>query len=288
MKLQARPAVAEQPNRKRDSQRAPEGDESSPGTAKTTEEGMPVGRRGFLNMCAAAAMGVAVSAPARAEEQEETSRHLWSMGIDVGKCLGCGRCVAACRAENDVPEDYYRTWVERYVITHDGHVSVDSPSGGEFGFPEQFDPTEVRKAFHVPKLCNQCAESACTQVCPVGATFSSPEGVTLVDRAYCVGCSYCVQACPYGCRFINPELHVADKCTFCYHRITRGMRPACVEACPTGARIFGDLLELDMDPSQRLYPEFVELLSNNSIQTLKPHLGTEPKVFYANLDREVS
>ena len=61
------------------------------------------------------------------------------------------------------------------------------------------------KSFFVPKLCNHCADSPCVQVCPVGATFVSPDGVVLVDETYCLGCRYCVQACPYGCRYLHPE-----------------------------------------------------------------------------------
>jgi tetrathionate reductase subunit B len=55
------------------------------------------------------------------------------------------------------------------------------------------------------------------------------------------GCAYCVQACPYGCRYIHPTKQVADKCTLCYHRITKGLTTACCEACPTGARQLADL-----------------------------------------------
>ena len=74
------------------------------------------------------------------------------------------------------------------------------PDGGKNGFPPVKDAGG--KYFFVPKMCNHCAESPCTQVCPVGATFVSPDGVVLVDKEYCLGCAYCVQACPYGCRFI--------------------------------------------------------------------------------------
>ncbi len=90
-------------------------------------------------------------------------------------------------------------------------------------------------------MCNHCADSPCTQVCPVGATFESPDGVVLIDKARCLGCRYCVQACPYGCRFIDPRTNTADKCTLCYHRITKGLTTACAEVCPTGARQLVDL-----------------------------------------------
>ena len=63
----------------------------------------------------------------------------------------------------------------------------------------------------------------------------------------CIGCGYCVQACPYGSRFLSPETHTAEKCTWCYHRITKGLKPACVEVCPTATRQFGDMKRED-DP----------------------------------------
>lgn len=205
----------------------------------------------------------------------------YGMGIYVKKCIGCGKCVEACKRENNVPKEpfFFRTWVERYTIFEDGETLVDSPDGGIEGF----SPLELRKkvmrSFFVPKLCNHCKNPPCVQVCPVGATFISPEGIVLVDEDYCVGCRYCIQACPYGARYLHPEKRVADKCTFCYHRIKKNMLPACVEVCPTKARVFGDL-------RSRSSP-LVRLMRLNEIHTLKADLNTEPKVFYANLDGEV-
>jgi tetrathionate reductase subunit B len=117
------------------------------------------------------------------------------------------------------------------------------------------------------------------QVCPVGATFHSPDGVVLVDKDYCIGCRYCVHACPYGCRYIDPRTHTVDKCSLCYHRISKGLPPACCEACPTGARSVGDL----RNPDDRIH----EFLRSQPVQVLKPQMATGPKVYYANLDGAV-
>jgi Fe-S-cluster-containing dehydrogenase component len=211
----------------------------------------------------------------------ESAERYFGMGIQVDNCIGCGRCVEACKAENDVPRQpfYFRTWVERYVLGPGGEATVDSPEGGIGGFRPIEENRNTLRAFFVPKLCNQCDNPPCVQVCPVGATFKTEEGVILVDRDYCIGCRYCIQACPYGARYLDPRTKTADKCTFCYHRITKGLLPACVEVCPTQARVFGELHSLT-SPLRRL-------MRMSHLQVLKPYLNTEPKVLYAGLDKEV-
>ena len=131
----------------------------------------------------------------------------------------------------------------------------------------------------MPKLCNHCVDSPCVQVCPVGATFVSPDGVVLVDKDYCLGCRYCVQACPYGCRYLHPETETVDKCTLCYHRITQGLTTACCENCPTGARQLVDF----KDPKDPVH----QFLRENKVTVLKPNMATEAKVYYKNLDGSV-
>jgi Fe-S-cluster-containing dehydrogenase component len=159
------------------------------------------------------------------------------------------------------------------------HPQVDSPNGGYDGFKEKYRPGDGAKSFFVPKLCNQCAHSPCVQVCPVGATFESPDGVVLVDKEYCLGCRYCVQACPYGCRYIDPASGTVDKCNLCYHRITKGLTTACCEACPTAARQLVDL----KDPKDPVH----EFLRTHKVQVLKPHLATGSKLYYNGLDGSV-
>jgi tetrathionate reductase subunit B len=216
-----------------------------------------------------------------AEALAEDEGQLFGMGIQIDKCIGCGKCVEACKIENNVLDEpyYFRTWVERYITYTDGTTSVDSPNGGMRSFPAAGEEKDILKSFFVPKLCNHCENPPCVQVCPVGATFKTAEGVILVDKDYCIGCRYCIQACPYGARYLDPRTKTADKCTFCYHRIKKGLLPACVEVCPTQARVFGDVRK-QASPLRRL-------LRFARLQVLKPNLNTEPKVFYANLDREV-
>jgi Fe-S-cluster-containing dehydrogenase component len=246
-------------------------------------------RREFLRTCARkvpqwALIGAAIGAPklfAQERNDYNPDEHDYAMGIDIHKCIGCGRCADACKKENKVPRDpiFFRTWVERYIIPIDGEALVDSPNGGIDGFPEFRGDIDVLRSFFVPKLCNHCANPPCVQVCPVGATFASRDGVVLIDETYCVGCRYCIQACPYGARFIHPIKEVADKCTFCYHRIVKGLRPACVEVCPTRARVFGEV-------GRRSSP-LRHFMRFNDVSVLKPSLNTKPKVYYAGAGGEV-
>jgi Fe-S-cluster-containing dehydrogenase component len=204
------------------------------------------------------------------------------MLIDIEKCIGSGNCVRACKAENDVPleDGNFRTWVERYQVREDDpeHPIVDSPHGGYDSFP----PIDLRpgtKVFFVPKMCNHCAHSPCVQVCPVGATFISPDGVVLIDKKRCVGCRYCIQACPYGTRFFDERTHTADKCTLCYHRITKGLTTACAEVCPTGARQLFDL----KNPNDPVH----EYLRTHMVRVLKPEMATGAKAYYHGMDGAV-
>jgi Fe-S-cluster-containing dehydrogenase component len=244
----------------------------------------PTGRRQFLATALRLGGGVFVilcGGPASAGDGREPydwTHHRWAFLVDTTKCIGCGSCVRACKAENGVADGVFRTWIERYVCSPEAS-HVDSPNGGLDGFPPiqtAFAPT---KSFFVPKLCNHCKETPCVQVCPVGASYRTKDGVVLVDGKTCVGCGYCVQACPYGSRFLDPATHTADKCTWCYHRITKGLRTACVGACPTGARQLGDMRN-EEDPVRLA-------IEKSRVAVLQPHLLTEPQTYYLGLDKEV-
>lgn len=258
-------------------------------------------RRDFLKNTIITAAGVALPLAAfeiidpgklLAEEAADGRKVRWVFLVDTYKCVGCGMCVKACKLENEVPYEssVTRTWVERYVVTKNGRVLADSPKGARDGFTtEKIDRAadglkevkqeNIDKAFFVPKLCNQCENPPCVQVCPVGATYQAPDGVVLVDRTWCIGCGYCIMGCPYGVRFFHPVHHTAEKCNFCYHRITKGMKTACVDACPFGARRIGNIKDPD-DP-------VTKIITTQRVGVLKEEYGTKPQVFYIGLSKEV-
>ena len=256
-------------------------------------------------LCGARLLSAAVGAPAedaRAAEpgpiepvppvpDYDPSAHDWAFVIDTTTCIGCGRCVEACKLENHVPDEgeINRTWVELHVVAQDGSVTITSPDGGREGFPaeEGAVPADVRDAYFVPRTCMQCENPPCTWVCPVSATFRTEDGIVFVDEGRCIGCGYCIVACPYGARYVVPAgettpkgvAGVVDKCTFCYQRITRGMEPACAEVCPVNSRIFGDLRDAASPVSVAL--------NENRVRVMKPALGTRPRVWYVGLEGEV-
>jgi Fe-S-cluster-containing dehydrogenase component len=249
-------------------------------------------RREFLKLgvmgLAAAAVGVAV------RPQEETAAslattpqngadgrpHRWAMVIDQSKCVGCGQCVLACQAHNDIAPDMQ--WCR---------IEEEEPIGDQ--------------AVYLPIPCQQCENPPCVGVCPVKANRVRPDGIIAIDYNRCIGCRYCQLACPYGARVFNwqkfagenpavpawgqPEVPrrprgVVEKCSFCHQRIDRGLAfgltpgvdqmatPACVVACPRKARLFGDLNDPESPVSQALaqHPSF----------RLREDLGTEPRVYY--------
>jgi Fe-S-cluster-containing dehydrogenase component len=173
-----------------------------------------------------------------------------AMVIDTKKCVGCMDCVVACKTENNVPEGFNRDW-----ITQDAKGK----------FPNVH--LEIRS-----ERCNHCDNPPCVYCCPTGAShIHNYGGVVLVDHDVCIGCKACVASCPYDARFVHPEGYV-DKCTFCIHRVEKGMDPACVSVCPTHCMYFGDL----DDPNSKVS----QLLNERKHHALIPEAGTKPHIFY--------
>ena len=178
--------------------------------------------------------------------------------IDLRKCVGCFGCQSSCKMENKVPYGVNRARVGMYDI-------------GTY--------PDVKRLF-LPMLCNHCDNPPCVKACPVpGATFKRADGIVVVDEETCIGCAYCVAACPYDARFINPATGKADKCTYCVHRIERGLpEPACVRNCPGNARYFGDLNDKNSEVSK--------LLAANPTKVLREEFNTKPNTYYIMDTRE--
>jgi len=236
----------------------------------------------LLLVLPAGAKEIAEQIPGMRAEKSVFTQKRFAFVVDITACIGCGSCCIADKAEYDVPDGHYRTWVERYIIDDHDNVYVDSPDGGLGGYttPRLGLPNPTRDTFFVPKLCNMCEKPSCVQVCPVGATYQTEDGFVLIDQDRCVGCSYCVQACPYSVRFIDPKTHTAQKCTWCYHRVRKGLLPVCVSVCPVHARKFGDLNDKNSEVWKILHDPHV-------ISVLKPDMGNNPALHYLGLRREV-
>lgn len=174
--------------------------------------------------------------------------------IDNRKCIGCHACTVACKTENQVPIGVNRTWV-KYV---------------ERGiFPD------TRRVFQVTR-CNHCQNPPCVKICPVTAMYRRDDGIVDFDSERCIGCKACMQACPYDAIYMDPDSGTAAKCHFCAHRTEVGLEPACVVVCPEHAIIAGDLDNPD--------GEIGQLIAQQSVRVRKPEQGTQPKLYYIDVD----
>ncbi len=219
----------------------------------------------------------------RALKKPSNQRH-WAMVIDLAKCIGCTACTTACVAENHLPPGVvYRPVIEKEV--------------GKY--------PNVRKTF-MPRPCMQCDSPPCVKVCPAKATWKRPDGIVEIDYKKCIGCRYCINACPYSARTFDLGFYYSDntpfipqyekaqnfeygqewprkdresspvgnarKCTYCLHRVEKGMLPACVATCLGDATYFGDA----NDPQSLVS----RLLGSPRIQKLKEEEGTRPTTSY--------
>ena len=226
----------------------------------------------------------------------DTFDYHWTMSIDLDRCTGCGACVVACQAENNLPivgEDHFR---ERREIKW---LRIERYWEGEY--------PNVKLKF-LPMLCQQCDQAPCETPCPVAATYHNHDGLNTQIYNRCIGTRTCAVYCPYEVRYfnwftytwdgpleqqLNPDVTVREKgvmekCTFCIQRIRlakdtakdddrRRVRdgeitPACVQTCPTEAMVFGNLNDPDSQISKMVKDE-------RSYHVLE-ELNTSPSIVY--------
>ena len=253
-----------------------------------------IGRREFLRLIGAAGVTAAAApllpsvldergeAPVEANSGPPRRLRKWVMVIDLRRCDGCQgidlppQCTQACIQGHYAPAPMQ--WIQVY--------ENDLAGGGS-----QFVPTP----------CMQCQNAPCVNVCPVGATFHTPEGTVLIDQERCIGCRLCMAACPYDRRFFNwgtppapPESLLADyhpehqipaergtvmKCDFCPDMARAGKLPYCAQSCPTDAIYYGDLEE-DFATNGVSVVKLSRFLADNQAYRQKEDLGTKPRVYY--------
>ena len=162
-------------------------------------------------------------------EEHERDVHWWNLSVDLNGCTGCGACVIACHAENNVPvvgkdeirrsRDMHWLRIDRYYssdMTEEKAEEEGISSIDKFLAMEVASDEESLEVVFQPVMCQHCNHAPCETVCPVAATTHSREGLNHMTYNRCVGTRYCANNCPYKVRRFN-WFNYSDNEQFDFH-----------------------------------------------------------------------
>ena len=167
------------------------------------------------------------------QEFDRSIGHHFNLSIDLNACTGCGACVIACHAENNVPvvgkaeirksRDMHWLRIDRYYSSEDSFYGDDMKKENISGlgssltsFGELENPSENPQVAFQPIMCQHCNHAPCETVCPVAATSHGRQGQNHMAYNRCVGTRYCANNCPYKVRRFNWFLYNGND-EFDYH-----------------------------------------------------------------------
>ncbi len=161
------------------------------------------------------------------DEYDDTDGPHFNLSVDLNSCTGCGACIIACQAENNVPvvgkeevrmsRDMYWLRIDRYYSTKmpkeydsvvaDGKLSQEEAVKHGLNVPQMYDfliePNESPDVIFQPVMCQHCNHAPCETVCPVAATSHGKQGQNQMAYNRCIGTRYCANNCPYKVRRFN-------------------------------------------------------------------------------------
>jgi formate dehydrogenase iron-sulfur subunit len=200
-----------------------------------------INRRRFLKLLAGVPVYAALGSVGVA--YAETQRY--GKLVDTGRCIGCKRCVSACKRWNKLR-------VERDELITDRKTDLTANNWVVVNL--LIDSKNRNRKPYGHLACQHCIQPACAGVCPVRAITKLPDGPVVINEKRCIGCRYCFQACPYKVPRFDFEKRVTRKCHMCYNRtpLLNYMKPACVAACPVGALHFDYKHEIIKEAKRRV------------------------------------